>query len=93
MAAIAEINVSLPSEMIDVVQQALDTGEYSSVSEVVAEALRTWTASRSQKYDVDHLRSAWNEALADPNPGLEMDEVFDSLDSRYKSMAEEAATS
>jgi len=84
----AEISVALPPDIIDVVQRAVEAGEYATASEVVEDALRAWTDTRTTSYDVEHLRAAWREAIADDSPGIPMDEVFDRLDRRYEAMIE-----
>jgi putative addiction module CopG family antidote len=91
MAIASEINVSLGPEMIEIVQRAVDAGEYANPSEVVEDALRTWTSTRTVSYDVEYLRAAWNEAMADDSPGVPMDEVFDRLDRHYAAMEVEPA--
>lgn len=40
------LNISLPLEMATLVRGAVESGLYSSASEVVREAVRTWAAGR-----------------------------------------------
>ncbi|MBK8766314.1 MAG: type II toxin-antitoxin system ParD family antitoxin [Burkholderiaceae bacterium] len=41
MASAEKISIALPPEMVALLRQAVDTGEYASSSEVVRDALRT----------------------------------------------------
>ena len=47
MAGTERLTITLPSEMADAVKGAVDSGDYASASEVVAEALRDWTMKRA----------------------------------------------
>lgn len=42
MSIVEKITVSLPPEMVAVLRAAVDSGEYSSTSEIIREALRAW---------------------------------------------------
>lgn len=46
MSGIEKISVALPPEMIAVLRAAVESGEYSSASEVIREALRAWKLKR-----------------------------------------------
>jgi len=73
MPNVEKISVALPPEMVAVVRQAVDAGEYASSSEVVREALRDWTQKRNlRKQGVEELRQLWQEALADKSPGIRL---------------------
>ena len=43
MPNVEKISIALPPEMVAVLRQAVETGEYASSSEVVRDALRDWT--------------------------------------------------
>lgn len=76
--------------MVAQLRQAVETGEYSSSSEVVRDALRDWTHKRQlQQNGIAELRQLWQEARADNRPGLEPDEVFDELERKYQAIAAE----
>ncbi len=46
MAAIEKISVALPADMLDLVKQAVKSGDYATTSEVIREALREWKGRR-----------------------------------------------
>jgi antitoxin ParD1/3/4 len=64
MADAEKINVTLAPEALAVVNDAVASGEYASASEVIADALLNWRASRSQEFSSEELRQLWNEGLA-----------------------------
>lgn len=65
MANVSKISVALTSEMADLVDRAVDSGEYASGSEVIREALREWKMRRETR---DELRRLWDAGL-ESGPG------------------------
>src|SRR5260221_13006814 len=47
MPNVEKISIALPPEMVAVIRQAVETGEYASSTEAVRDALREWTQKRS----------------------------------------------
>jgi len=65
LSKVSKVSVALTSEMNELVQQAVASGEYASGSEVIREALREWKLRRTLKlHEQAELRSLWSEALA-----------------------------
>jgi antitoxin ParD1/3/4 len=61
----AKISVALTPELNRLVDAAVETGEYATVSEVIREALREWKHRRSQvAAQRERLRVLWAEGLA-----------------------------
>ncbi|HKF48828.1 MAG TPA: type II toxin-antitoxin system ParD family antitoxin [Terracidiphilus sp.] len=91
MANIEKISIALPPEMVAMVRQAVDAGEYSSSSEVVREALRDWNQKRAlREKGLDELRRVWQQALADDSPGISPRDVFERLERKYQAIADAA---
>jgi antitoxin ParD1/3/4 len=89
MSSVEKISIALPPEMVAQLRNAVETGEYSSSSEVVRDALRDWTRKRQlQQNGIAELRQLWEEARADNSPGIDPDEVLDRLEQRYQAMAD-----
>jgi antitoxin ParD1/3/4 len=89
MSAVEKISIALPAEMVSVVREAVDTGEYASSSEVVRDALRAWSQRRNlQREEVAALRRIWRQARADTRPGVPAKEVMDRLVKKYQSLAD-----
>ena len=53
MAEIEKISVALPHEMVSIVREAVERGEYASSSEVIRDALRDWTLKRKYQAIAD----------------------------------------
>lgn len=76
MSNVEKVSVALTTEMVAVVRQAVESGEYASNSEIVREALRDWKLKRAfQQQEIEEIRRLWNEGL-------------NSGPSRFASMAE-----
>lgn len=89
MADVETLSVTLPSELLAQVQEAVEDGEYGSSSEIVQHALNDWSLSRPRSVrTVDELRRLCEEADKHPGPGVPMEEVMDRLEAKYKAMAD-----
>ena len=65
MSNVQKVSVALTPEMLAMLKDAVDSGEYTSASEVIRDALRGWKARRAvYAMEVDALRKLWNEGLA-----------------------------
>ncbi|HWZ52822.1 MAG TPA: type II toxin-antitoxin system ParD family antitoxin [Granulicella sp.] len=92
MASVEKISIALPAEMVKLLRQVVDAGEYASSSEVVRDALRDWTHKRSlRQQGVEQLRQVWQQALEDRTPGVPVEDVLDRLERKYQAMADTAA--
>lgn len=88
MPSIDKISIALPPEMVSLVRQAVETGEYASSSEVVREALRDWSHKRTlRQQGLEELRRVWRQAVEDKSPGIPADEVLDRLERKYQAIA------
>ncbi len=93
MATVEKISIALPPEMVSIVRQAVETGEYASSSEVVRDALRDWTQKRSlRQQGIDKLRQVWRQALQDNRPGVSAKGVLDRLERKDKALAKAAGS-
>jgi antitoxin ParD1/3/4 len=89
MPTVEKLSIALPSEMAALVRSAVDGGEYSSNSEVIRDALRDWTHKRNlREQSISHLRTQWQEAVADRSEGLDPYPVFDRLERKLEGLAE-----
>src|SRR5271169_7208782 len=88
MPNVEKISIALPPEMVTLLRQAVETGEYASSSEVVRDALRDWTQKRSMRQQgIDELRQVWRQAMEDKTPGVAVKEVLDRLERKYRALA------
>ncbi|MEX0735138.1 MAG: type II toxin-antitoxin system ParD family antitoxin [Steroidobacteraceae bacterium] len=64
MAAIEKISVALPADMLDLVKQAVRSGNYATTSEVIREALREWKGRRETREEtIAEVRRLVQEGL------------------------------
>jgi antitoxin ParD1/3/4 len=71
------ISISLTPELVELIKAKVESGRYSSTSEVVREALRL--LERLDRYEagrLETLRQAWAEGIASGDAGpLDLDEL------------------
>lgn len=69
MGKVEKVSVALTPEMAVMVRQAVESGEYASVSEIMREALRDWRIRRAERARVLHeIGRLWDEGLASGAP-------------------------
>lgn len=62
MSAVEKLSISLSPELASSVRDAVDSGRFGSVSEVVREALREWKQREPlRQQEVERLQKAWRE--------------------------------
>ncbi|MBR8835102.1 MAG: type II toxin-antitoxin system ParD family antitoxin [Stigonema ocellatum SAG 48.90 = DSM 106950] len=86
MATVEKISVALPPEMVAVIREAVESGEYSSASEVIREALRGWKLKRKvEALEMDELRRLVQEGISS-GPSIDAELVFSRLRAKYAAM-------
>jgi antitoxin ParD1/3/4 len=86
MPTVEKISVALPPEMVAVVRAAVESGEYSSASEVIREALRAWKLKRKvETLELEELRQLVREGI-ESGAGVDADLVFSRLRAKYAAM-------
>ena len=69
MAKAEKMDVFLAPEIAALVKAAVESGEYTSISDVIADALLEWQVNRSgRELDVEELRRLCQEGI-DSGPG------------------------
>ena len=86
MSNVQKVSVALTPEMLAMLKEAVDSGEYTSTSEVIRDALRGWKARRAvHEMEVEELRKLWNEGIASGAGRFEsIDEIKDEARRRVK---------
>ena len=65
MSHVSKISVALTPELAALVNQAVESGEYATSSEVIREALREWKQRRGfLQHEREHLQQLWAEGIA-----------------------------
>ena len=64
MSNVQKASVALTPEMLAMLKEVVESGEYTSTSEVIRDALRGWKARRAvHEMEVEELRKLWNEGI------------------------------
>jgi antitoxin ParD1/3/4 len=80
---VEKISIALPPEMATLLREAVVSGEYSSASEVVREALRAWTRKRKlEALELNELRRLVRQGM-ESGPGIDAGSAFSRLRSKY----------
>ena len=88
MSNVQKVSVALTPEFMALLKEAVETGEYTSASEVIRDALRHWKRRRDiQTTTTEELRRLWEQGIAS-GPGR-----FDSIDQIKKEARRRAADS
>jgi antitoxin ParD1/3/4 len=65
MPNVQKVSVALTPEFMDLLKQAVRTGEYTSASEVIRDALRHWRERRADlEQNVAEVRRLWKQGIA-----------------------------
>lgn len=74
MAEIERMTITLPAEMVAVVRDAVEGGDYASSSEVMREALRDWKLKRALQFqELVALKAEIDRGLIDLAEGRVQD--------------------
>ncbi len=64
MSNVQKVSVALTPELMALLEEAVESGEYTSASEVIRDALRHWKEHRAcQNFSTEELRSLWQEGI------------------------------
>lgn len=64
MAGVEKLSVALTPELGEEIREAIASGEYASISEVIRDALRTWKQFREKReVAVEELRRLWRDGV------------------------------
>lgn len=83
-----KLNITLPAEMVNVINGQVKDGRFASVSEVLREAMRTWMRQEEEHTErMAAIRARVARSLEDPRPTVSLDDVFDRLEKRVQRTA------
>jgi antitoxin ParD1/3/4 len=83
MSVTQKRDVSVAPDLVDLLEDAVASGEYSTASDVVNDALRVWRESRDTKrIDVETLRRLCHEGL-ESGPAVDAETEFKRLREKY----------
>lgn len=80
MGAVQKISIALTEELARDVEAAVASGDYSTTSEVIRDALRAWKRERTDREAaVRRLKELWDEGMASGEPvegGFDADDII-----------------
>jgi antitoxin ParD1/3/4 len=80
MQSAEKISITVTPEMLRLIRETVDAGEYASTSEVVRDAMRIWQREREEHAErLSAIRTRIRNSLDDPRPSLTADEAETEL--------------
>lgn len=80
MQTAAKVSITMTPEMLRVIRETVDAGEYASTSEVIRDAMRVWQRDRQEHAErLNAIRSRIRHSFEDPRPDLNEDEASAAL--------------
>ncbi len=80
-----KLSITLPTEMVDVINAEIDAGAFTSTSEVIRAAMRAWMRQEEEhKERIAAIRARVQESLDDPRPRLSSQEMRAAIDALYE---------
>jgi antitoxin ParD1/3/4 len=88
MGTTERLVVDLPSDLVAAVRSVVQSGVFSSESEVLEAVLRAWHGG-AEEPDIETLRAFVAEGIADADAGrlVDAEEMFERLRARYRAIA------
>jgi antitoxin ParD1/3/4 len=81
MPTAEKVSITMTPEMLRVIRETVDAGEYASTSEVVRDAMRVWQRDRQEHAErLNAIRSRIRHSFEDPRPDLGEDEANAALE-------------
>jgi antitoxin ParD1/3/4 len=76
MQSAEKISITVTPEMLRVIRESVDAGEYASTSEVIRDAMRVWQRQRDEHAErIKSIKARIRKSLDDPSPDLTSEEV------------------
>jgi antitoxin ParD1/3/4 len=80
-----KLSITLPAEMVSVINGQVKQGRFASVSEVLREAMRTWMRQEDEHAErIASVRGRIERSISDPRPRVAIDEAFERLERKHK---------
>lgn len=91
MGRVEKISVTIPPEMAELLDRAMESGDYGSVSDVVSEALRDWKwLQELRSSEREELRRLWREGLDSGPPAPMTSRGWEDVKARGRERLERA---
>jgi antitoxin ParD1/3/4 len=85
MPGAEKMSITLTPELAELVNKAVETGDYASTSEVIREALRDWRLKQLvRQQQIQTIRQLWDEGIkSGPGRFANADELLAEAERRY----------
>lgn len=71
MQTAEKISITMPPEMMRLIRESVEAGEFASTSEAMRDAVRVWQRQRLEDAErLQAIRERVNRSLGDPRPDL-----------------------
>jgi len=76
-----KISITMSPDMLRVIRESVEAGEYASTSEVLRDAVRLWQRQRTEDAErLTAIRTRVRRSLDDPRRSIPIDEAFDRIE-------------
>ena len=87
-----KLSITLPEEMVALINGQVKDGRFASVSEVLREAMRTWMRQEEEHAErIASIRGRIDRSLSDARPRVPLDEAFERLERRHTKASPDSA--
>jgi antitoxin ParD1/3/4 len=85
MPGTEKMSITLTPELAELVNKAVESGDYASTSEVIREALRDWRMKQLvRQQQIEEVRRLWDEGIqGGPGRFHDMEELIQEAERRY----------
>jgi antitoxin ParD1/3/4 len=80
------MSITLTPELAEMVNKAVETGDYASTSEVIREALRDWRLKQlARQQQIHTIRQLWEEGIkSGPGRFQNLEELIQEAERRHR---------
>lgn len=81
MQTAEKISITVTPEMLRIIRESVDAGEYASTSEVIRHAMRLWQRERDEHAErIANIKARIRKSLDDPRPPLSEEEMGEAME-------------
>ena len=85
MQSAEKISITVTPEMLRVIRESVEAGEYASDSEVIHDAMRLWQRQRDAHAErIQAIKARIRRSLDDPRPSLSEAEMNTALEDMFE---------
>ena len=86
MPGTEKMSITLTPELAEMVNKAVETGDYASTSEVIREALRDWRLKQlARQQQIQTIRQLWEEGMqSGPGRFQNLEELIQEAERRHQ---------